>query len=147
THLTILRVAGIYGPAKLPLERIKRGEPVLEASHRSLINLIHIDDLTQVCLAALRSDHNRSLYNVCDGHPVTMTDYLRAIAHAFQLPQPPSITLQEASQQLSPGLLSYLQESRRISNEKMLRQLQITLHYPSYLLGIQSCVHLTSLSH
>ena len=127
----ILRVAGIYGEGRWPLERIKRGTPVVKKSEAAFSNRIHQDDLAQVCVAALLRDEAQGVINVSDGQPSTMTDYFQQIARAFSLPALPEITLQEAKQQLSPAMLSYLTESRRIDNRKMVKLLDMKLKYPT----------------
>ena len=137
TRTIILRVAGIYGPDKLPIERIKRQDPILDPSEPSYVNLIHIEDLAQACFQAMRHGKPGEAYNVCDGHPILMTHYIQAIVEAFKLPQPPVISMKEAEQKLSPGFLSYLKESRRIDNQKMLKELGIELRHPLALDAIK----------
>ena len=46
------------------------------------------------------------------------------------LPRPPQISFQQAKETLSAGMVSYLKESRRIRNAKMLALLGINLKYP-----------------
>ena len=48
----VLRVPGIYGPHRLPLERLGRGEPALRPEDCGPGNRIHVDDLVSVCIAA-----------------------------------------------------------------------------------------------
>ncbi len=127
----ILRVAGIYGEGRWPLARIKRGDPVVIKSEAAFSNRIHQDDLAQVCVAALLRDEAQGVINVSDGQPSTMTDYFQQIAKAFSLPALQEVTLQEAKQQLSPTMLSYLTESRRIDNRKMVKLLDVKLKYPT----------------
>ena len=137
TRIVILRVVGIYGPNKLPLERIKRGEPLLDPSYPSFVNLIHIDDLAQACFQAMRLGKPSEKYNISDGKPLLMTEYFQAIAQAFNYPQPPLISMAEAEKQLSAGFLSYLKETRHIDNTKMLRELKIQLRHPDVRVAIE----------
>jgi nucleoside-diphosphate-sugar epimerase len=76
------------------------------------------------------------VYNVSDGHPTTMTDYFNVIADRFGLPRPPMLARSEAEQQLSASMLSYLNESKRILNAKMLDELNIRLDYPDLQSGL-----------
>lgn len=136
--LVILRVAGIYGPQRLPIERIASGQPVLaDGSYHPYSNRIHAEDLTRICVAAADTGHG--IYNVSDGRPSTMADYFNAIADTFGLPRPPTITLEEARHKFNKEMLSYLEESRRIDNRKMQRDLQVSLLYPELLAGLQAC--------
>jgi nucleoside-diphosphate-sugar epimerase len=135
----ILRVPGIYGPGKLPLERLRKGLPVLREAEAPYTNRIHADDLAAICVAALDSDRHDAVYNVSDGHPSTMTDYFFKVADAAGLPRPPVVNREEARQALSQGMLSFLQDSRRTDNRKLLHELGITLQYPDLEAGLRSC--------
>ncbi len=50
--VVILRVPGIYGPGRLPTERIRQGVPVVHAEEAPYSNRIHADDLARICIAA-----------------------------------------------------------------------------------------------
>lgn len=138
-ELVILRVGGIYGPGKLPLTRLQQGLPMIAENDAPWTNRIHTDDLVQVCLAAMARGINGEVYNVCDGTPGNMTNYFNRVADLAALQRPPLIDAKQAVDALSPGLLSYLSESRRISNKKMLDQLSVKLRYPSLEEGLPSC--------
>jgi len=138
-EIIILRVAGIYGPGKLPLERLKKGAPVIRESESSYTNRIHLTDLVKIAMAAMTQGKNGQIYHACDGQPGTMTDYFKKVAHKAGLPSPPEISLAEGSEQLSAGMMSYMRESRRLSNEKTLNALNVTLIYPSLREGLEHC--------
>jgi hypothetical protein len=65
-----------------------------------------------------------------------MTDYFNQVADYAGLPRPPQIRMAEAQAAMSAGMLSYLQESRRIRNDKLLTELGIPLKYPSLTAGL-----------
>lgn len=138
-ELVILRVAGIYGPGKLPLARLKKGLPMIAEADAPWTNRIHADDLATVLLAALEKGHDGEVYNACDGHPGNMADYFNRVADLAGLPRPPVIDRAQAGEQLSVGLLSYLAESRRLSNRKLLDELGVRLRYPSLDEGLPAC--------
>lgn len=135
----ILRVPGIYGPGRLPLERLRKGTPVLREAESPYTNRIHADDLAGICLAAMHSAKHNTIYNVSDGHPSNMTDYFFRIADAAGLTRPPTVTRAQAEELLSPGMLSFLQDSRRMDNGKMLRELGVELQYPDLDAGLKHC--------
>ncbi len=136
--VTVLRVAGIYGPERLPLARLRRGEPMVCEAESPYTNRIYIDDLVAVCRAAMVRGVAGEIYNVSDGHPGNMTDYFNQVADFAGLPRPEQISLQQAQQQLSAGMLAYLKESRRLDNRKMLQQLGVVLRYPTLALGLKA---------
>lgn len=138
--LVILRVAGIYGPGRLPLERIRQGLPLVREEEAPYSNRIHVDDLVAACTAAMERGVQGAVYNVCDGAPSTMTDYFFRVADAAGLPRPPVIPLAEAGEALSPGMLSYMSESRRLSNRRMIEELGVSLRYPTLDAGLRAAV-------
>jgi len=138
-EVVVLRVAGIYGPGKLPLARLKNNVPMIAAHEAPWTNRIHIDDLVTVCEAAMLRARDGETYNVSDGNPGNMRDYFDRVADLYGLPRAPTISLSEARASLSPGMLSYLGESRRLDNRKMLDQLGVTLRYPDLAQGLAAC--------
>lgn len=137
--VVILRVGGIYGPGRLPIGRIQQGQPVVRRQEAPYTNRIHADDLARVCVAAAERGANRRIYNVCDGEHSTMSDYFNAVADSLGLPRPPQISLAEAQRTLSPEMLSYLNESRRMDNRRLREELGVTLLYPTLEAGLAAC--------
>lgn len=138
--LVILRVPGIYGPGKIPLARIKSGQAIVNKKDSPFTNRIHANDLVTVCEKALLETDITGTYNVTDGNPGTMHEYFIGVATAMNLPVPPAISLAEAQQQLSAGMLSYMAESRRIGNKKLLKDFDIVLQYPDLKTGLKNIV-------
>lgn len=136
---TILRVPGIYGPGRLPLERLKRGEPMIRHSEAGYSSRIHVDDLVAACLLAGSSPRAVDrVYNVTDGNPASMTEYFERVATLAGLPPPALVTREEARQVLSPGLMSYLQESRRVDSRRIREELGFAPRFHDLRLGILS---------
>jgi len=137
--VVILRVAGIYGPGRLPLQQLQSNHPVLVPEEARPTNRIHADDLAAACLAAAQRGPDSAIYNVCDGHPSTLTEYFTAAAELLELPAPPLIHLAEAHTVMTPLMLTYVREGHRISNHKLLTELGLRLRYPSLADGLASC--------
>lgn len=134
--IVILRVTGIYGPGRYPVSQLQAGQPVLNEAEGALTNRIHIEDLARICLAAGERGVDGGIFNVSDGHPTTMTHYFNAVADFLGYPRPPQVSMAEAVQVMSPLMLSYMTESRRMDNSKMLRNLDIKLLYPDLAAGL-----------
>ena len=103
--ITILRVAAIYGPGRLPVETIREGRPVLNENEAPFSNRIHVDDLAQVCIAAGLRDQDWQVYNVSDGHPETMTGFFNRVADLSGLQRAETLSWREAPASLRPGML------------------------------------------
>jgi nucleoside-diphosphate-sugar epimerase len=129
--LSILRAPGIYAATRLPVERINQGTPVLAADDDVFTNHIHADDLARAVVAAMfRAKPNRA-YNVTDDAEIKMGAWFDMVADAFHLQRPPRVTWDQAEQRIAPMLLSFMGESRRLSNTRMKRELRVRLRYVS----------------
>lgn len=136
--VVILRVSGIYGPGRLPLMQLTQRQPLLKEELARPSNRIQVEDLTQICLAAL--ERGEGIYNVSDGAPCSMTTYFNACADALGLPHPPQVDLDEARRVMPPLLFNYFVESRVVDNHRMLAELGITLCYPTLAAGLAASV-------
>jgi nucleoside-diphosphate-sugar epimerase len=134
----ILRIAGIYGPGRLPLEAIRSGRPVIREAEASPGNRIHVDDLVRVCLAALDPAAPGGIYNVADGSGESSGTFFRRIAAAAGLPEPPAISREEARRQMSPMRYSFLAESRRLDTRRLREVLGVDLAYDDPDAGIRA---------
>jgi len=135
----ILRVPGIYGPGRLPLERLRRAEPAIEPGESTPSNRIHVDDLVTACVAAGRSARaDGRIYNVTDGSDDSLTAYLQRVARLAGLPLPPLVSRREAERIATPMSWSFLSESRRVRNRRMLEELDIVLAYGDLDDGIRA---------
>lgn len=134
--VVVLRVPGIYGPGRLPRARIGEGTPVVDPAEAPPGNRIHADDLAQACIAAALRGEPDAVYNVADGDPKTTSEYVFAVADALGLERPPTVSMAEAQRISSAAALSFLAESRRVSNRRMLDELGVELRYPSLEQGI-----------
>ncbi|MCW8956993.1 MAG: NAD-dependent epimerase/dehydratase family protein [Gammaproteobacteria bacterium] len=134
----ILRVPGIYGPGKLPVKRISSGEPIVRKQDSPFSNRIHAEDLAAICAEALERTDLTGIYNCSDGHPTTMYDFFSRLAELMGIELPEAISLQQAEGQLSAGMMSYMAESRRVSNQKLLSDFHYQLQYPDLEAGLKA---------
>lgn len=130
-QVSILRAPGIYAADRLPLERIKRGTPALVPRDDSYTNHIHADDLARLAWAALFRGRSQRIYHAVDAHPLKMGDWFDSCADAFDLPRPPRVERAEAEKVLSEALLSFLRESRQLSNVRTTKELRLKYRYPT----------------
>jgi nucleoside-diphosphate-sugar epimerase len=130
-QLAILRAPGIYAQTRLPLDRIRHGTPVLAAEDDVFTNHIHADDLARATVAAMFHGRPNRAYNVTDDAQLKMGSWFDAVADAYQLPRPPRVTWEEAEQLIAPMLLSFMSESRRLTNDRLKRELRVRLRFPT----------------
>ena len=135
-RICVLRAPGIYSEARLPLQRLRDGTPALRADEDAYTNHIHADDLARMAVAALSYGTPGRLYNASDDSVLKMGDYFDLVADRYGLPRPPRVSRAEAGQRIAPALLSFMSESRRLSNHRIKRELRFTLRYPTVREGI-----------
>jgi len=128
---SILRVPGIYAQDRMPLDRLRISMPSIVAEEDSYTNHIHADDLVRIIIAALRYGKSNRAYHASDDSKMKMGDYLDAVADAYRLRRPPRVTRAKAQRMLPDTLLSFLNESRQLNNERMKTELRVKLAYPT----------------
>jgi nucleoside-diphosphate-sugar epimerase len=132
----VLRVPGIYAADRLPLERLRRGTPVLRAEDDVYTNHVHADDLAAICARALERDAPPGIYNASDDSELKMGDWFDLVADRFGLARPPRVSRTEAERAIPPMLLSFMSESRRLVNRRLKDALGIRLRYPTVFEGV-----------
>jgi len=133
----LFRVPGIYGPGRLPLERLRLGEPLLRAEDSGPGNRIHVDDLVEACRLALERPV-AGVFNLGDGCPESMTAFFLRVAALAGLPAPPQVGWAEAQAVMNPGMLAFLRESRLVLHHRMVEALGLCLRYPHPEGGIRA---------
>ena len=134
--LVILRVPGIYAADRLPLAQLRRGTPVLAPEDDVYTNHIHADDLAAILTVAVGLTHAEGVYNASDDSEMKMGEYFDLVADRMSQPRPPRVSRAEAATRISPGLLSFMSESRRLVNRRMKAELGIRLRYPTVYEGV-----------
>ena len=134
--ISILRVPGIYAADRLPLARLEKGTPALKPEDDAYVNHVHAEDLARMVIAALHRAYPGRMYNAADDAPQKMGDYFDLVADHFGLPRPPRVARAEAARSIPENLLSFMNESRRLTNRRIKRELRLQLRYPTVHDGI-----------
>jgi nucleoside-diphosphate-sugar epimerase len=132
----ILRLAGIYGPDRIPFIReLRAGEPI-PAQTNGWLNLIHVEDAATVVVAAAKLPISGcSVYCVSDGVPVERGEYYSEVARQISVPPPQFIEPDPSSPRSARA-----EANRRISNARMLADLRVVLAFPDYRAGLADAV-------
>lgn len=139
-RVCILRAPGIYAADRLPLERLRKGLPLIIHSEDSQTNHIHADDLGRACTAAFIRGRSNRVYNINDDSSLAMGDWFDALADAFALPRAPRLPREDVRRAVPPLQWSFMSESRRLDNTRMKRELRLRLRYPTVAAGISAAV-------
>ena len=135
--VAILRLAGIYGPGRNALTQIARGDARRIVKLGQIFNRIHVDDIAQAIDAAV-AQKAFGIFNVADDEPSPPGDPLVFAAQLMGVPPPPEISYDEAAPSMSPLAKSFWQECRRVKNDKLKRELGVSLRYPTYREGLRT---------
>lgn len=138
-RVSILRIPGIYAADRdggTPRARLVKGAPVLVRDDDVYTNHIHANDLARACHLALWRSKPQRVYNVSDDSDLKMGDYFDLAAKLYGLPVPPRLTREQAAAVLSPMQLSFMDESRRLDNTRMKRELRVRLLHPTVHSGL-----------
>lgn len=130
-NASILRVPGIYAAERLPLARLHAGTPAIIAGEDGYSNHIHADDLAQICVAALQRGKPCRVYHATDDDEMKMGDYFDVVADSYELSRVPRLSRIEVQRTVSPVMYSFMNESRRLTNTRMKRELNVKLRYPT----------------
>ncbi|MHB8902217.1 MAG: NAD-dependent epimerase/dehydratase family protein [Thermoguttaceae bacterium] len=127
----VLRLAGMYGPGRLPkLADVLGGGPV-SAPEGSYLNLIHVDDAVRVVRAADLRGSVPDLYLVSDGSPTGHREFYREMARQLGVAEPLFCVPEPGSRGAAAA-----GGNKRVSNRKMLAQLEVELEYPDFRVGL-----------
>ena len=131
----VLRLAGIYGPDRIPrADALRRGEPI-DAPAEGYLNLVHVADAARTVLAVEQAVAPPRTYCVSDGRPPLRRDYYAELARLLGAPAP---TFVEPSPD-SPAAARAAAD-KRISNARLLREIGVEFQYPSYREGLAAIV-------
>ncbi len=117
-------------PSVFRIGAIRDGIP-LATSPDSFVNLIHLSDLVDVICELSSKRTTYDLYCVSDGNPPSRQEYYQHISKLGSYPEP--IFAPESS---TPNARS--DSNKRISSERLLRELQRPLSFPTYREGLES---------
>ncbi|MEI7598538.1 MAG: SDR family oxidoreductase [Aestuariivirga sp.] len=130
----IFRLAGIYGPGRNQLLSLLDGSAKRVIKPRQIFSRIHVADIANTLEASIAHPDPGRAYNVCDDEACPPQDVVEYGAKLLGLPVPPDVPFEEAS--LSPMAKSFYADSKRVSNERILKELGVKLSYPSYREGL-----------
>ena len=132
--LHIFRLAGIYGPGRGPFAKVRAGTARRIIKPDQVFSRIHVADIAQVLAASLAAPQPGAIYNVCDDDPAPPEDVIAHAAELLGLPIPPAEDWAVAD--MTPMARSFYAENKRVSNDRIKRDLGIRLIYPDYRAGL-----------
>ncbi|MDX9860029.1 MAG: SDR family oxidoreductase [Rhodospirillales bacterium] len=134
----VFRLAGIYGPGRSALDRVRDGTARRVVKPGHAFGRIHVDDIAGVLVASMARPDPGAVYNVCDDEPAPPAEVIEFACRLLGRPPPPPVTFEEAAKTMSPMALSFWRDNRRIDNGRLKRDLGVRLAYPTYREGLRA---------
>jgi nucleoside-diphosphate-sugar epimerase len=132
----IFSLAGIYGPGRGPFEKVRNGTARRIIRENQYFSRIPVEDIGAVLSASIAHPDPGAVYNVADDDPSPPEDVLAEAARLLGLPLPPEVPFDEA--EMTPMARSFYAESKRVANDRIKRDLGVTLAYPDYRAGLRA---------
>jgi nucleoside-diphosphate-sugar epimerase len=133
--LTILRLAGIYGPGRSAFDKLAAGEARRIVKPGQVFNRIHVEDIGRVTMLAARA-RLEGTFNLADDEPAPPQEVVAFAARLAGVPPPPEVAFADAA--MTPMARSFYADNKRISNLRIKEALGIELLYPTYREGLRA---------
>jgi nucleoside-diphosphate-sugar epimerase len=130
----VLRLPGIYGPGRSPLDRVRTGRAHRVDLPGQVFSRVHVEDIAQAFTQTLEAPPGA--YNIADDLPASANTVTEHACRLLGLDPPPLMSLDEAG--LSPQARAFYLENRRVANGKAKRVLGWRPRYSSYREGLAS---------
>jgi nucleoside-diphosphate-sugar epimerase len=132
----LFRLAGIYGPGRNALATVKGGQARRIVKPGQIFSRIHLDDISTILEASMARPNPGAAYNLCDDEAAPPQDVIAYACEMLGVDPPPEIPFEEAD--LSAMARSFYAENKRVSNERIKRELGVNLAYPDYRAGLRA---------
>ena len=103
-----------------------------------VFNRIHVDDIADVALKLIAAGGGGGIWNVADREPAPPEDVIVYAASLIGVDPPPEEPF--ATAKLTPMQASFYADNRRISTQKLARELGYVWNYPTYREGLRACL-------
>lgn len=135
---TLFRLPGIYGPGRSAIDQVKAGTARRIDKPGQVFSRIHVEDIAATVLAALARPAPGAVYNVADDLPASTAEVIAHACDLLAVPVPPLVPWAEIAPTMSAMARSFYAENRRVRNDRIKRELGVTLRYPTYREGLQA---------
>ncbi len=131
--LTILRLAGIYGPGRSTFDKLRQGTARRIIKPGQVFNRIHVEDIARVTLLAAEKRLDGT-FNMADDEPAPPQDVIAHAARMIGMDVPPDLPFETA--EMTPMQKSFYRDNKRVSNAAIKAALSIDMLYPDYRAGL-----------
>ncbi len=134
----LFRLAGIYGPGRSALDRVKAGRAQRIEKPGHAFSRIHVDDVGAVLRASMARPNPGAIYNLCDDEAASQAQVVEFACRLLGTAAAPMIPFVEAEKDFSPMARGFWQDNRRVDNARIKKELGVRLKYPTYREGLRA---------
>ncbi len=135
---TLFRLPGIYGPGRSAIDQVRAGTAHRIDKPGQVFSRIHVEDIANTVLAAMAKPSPAAIYNVADDLPAPTADVVAYACELLSVEPPPLVPWAEIAPTMSAMARSFYAENRRVRNDRIKRELAVTLRYPTYREGLRA---------
>ena len=133
----IFRIAGIYGPERNIISKLKAGCYRAVRWHPPhFSSRIHVDDIVAALISAMHANEPGRIVNLADDLPLPHDEYISEVARLVGAPDPVILTPEQGEIELSPAMLDFFRDNKRVSNRLMHETLLPNMKYPDFRTAI-----------
>ena len=134
--LTIMRLAGIYGLGRSPMERLQKGKARVIRKPGLLFSRIHVEDIVEIIRICIERDDISGTYNICDNKPASSETVMKEASRLLGIDCPAPVSMEKLD--LSKKALDFYSESKKVSNKKLLKDFRYEMKHPDYFSGLKA---------
>jgi len=136
--LHVFRLAGIYGPGRSPLDKVRAGRAQRIRKPGHLFSRIHVADIAEVLKASIAKPNPGGIYNVCDDDPAEPGEVIAYACDLLGVEPPAEVLFEAALQDMSAMQRTFWADNRLVMNDRIKDELGVKLRYPDYKSGLQA---------
>jgi nucleoside-diphosphate-sugar epimerase len=129
---------GIYGPGRSPVDQVRAGTAKRIDKPGQVFSRIHVADLAQAVLAAMTRGGPGAIYNIADDLPASSAEVMAYACELLGVAPPPLLSWEQVAPTMTAMARSFYAENRRVRNDRMKRELGVSLLYPTYREGLKA---------
>lgn len=134
----IFRLAGIYGPGRSALDSVRAGIARRIEKQGHAFSRIHVEDIVNVLTASIKKPDPGAIYNVADDSAAPSHEVIAYACELLNIPPPPLIPFGQSD--MPPMAQSFYADNKRVSNDKIKRDLEVSLNYTDFRSGLRACI-------
>jgi nucleoside-diphosphate-sugar epimerase len=125
-------------PLRRAVDQVRAGTARRIDKPGQVFSRIHVEDVAGTVFKAIGRTGAGAIYNVADDLPASTAEVVAFACTLLGKPVPAAIPWDKIERSLSAMARSFYMESRRVRNDRIKRELGVTLRYPTYREGLRA---------